>query len=174
METVQAAYEILLQDVATRDRPTARRLALLQILAQERYLTREQLITRVEGKLGKGCFGDAAWEDTFFRDMHVVKQAFQAASCRLTYSRRPGQPGYFLHGQPVISVELSNILVGSVTEVDPVQMAILKKLSFSARFQQGCSISNLARQVVANRLRQRNPNLGLAEAYRQVVHGDQP
>jgi hypothetical protein len=174
METIQNAYETLLQDAATRDRPTARRLALLQILAQERYLTREQLITRVEGTLGKGCFGDAAWEDTFFRDMQVVKQAFQAVSCRLTYSRRPGQPGYFLHSQPAISAELSNILVGSVTEVDSAQMTVLKKLSFSARFQQGCSISNLACQVVANRIRQRNPQISLAEAYRRAASREQP
>lgn len=26
-------------------------------------------MARVEGELGTGCFGDIAWEDTFYRDM---------------------------------------------------------------------------------------------------------
>jgi hypothetical protein len=173
MDTIQAAYEILLKDAATRDRPTARRLALMIILSQERYLTRDQLISRVEARLGWGCFGDSAWEDTFFRDMKVVKQAFQSTSCRLAYSRRPNQPGYYLAGLPAVSSELLNILAGSVLEVDLAQVAILRKLSFPARFQQGCSISNLARQVVANRIHQRNPQISLAEAYRQASSGEQ-
>jgi len=169
---MQAAYEILLEDAATRDRPTARRLALLNILSQERYLTREQLISRVEGRLGWGCFGVLAWEDTFFRDMKVVKQAFHSASCRMAYSRRPQQPGYYLAGLPAVSSELVNILTSSVLEVDTAQVAILQKLSFPARFQQGCSISNLARQIVANRIHQRNPQISLAEAYQQASTGE--
>ncbi len=67
------ATNILLEEAIHRDRTTARRVALVEILLQERFLTREQLIVRVEGKLGKDCFGDAAWEDTFFRDKQVVK-----------------------------------------------------------------------------------------------------
>ncbi len=171
MESLQTAYETLLQDAAARERTTARRLALLQILTQERYLTRAQLISRVEGSLGRGCFGDSAWEDTFFRDMKVVKQAFQSASYRLAYSRHPKQPGYYLAGLPAISSELLSILAGSVLEVDMAQVAILRKLSFPTRFQQGCSISNLARQVVANRIHQHNPQISLAEAYRQASSG---
>jgi len=171
MESLQTAYETLLQDAAARDRTTARRLALLQILTQERYLTREQLISRVEGRLGRGCFGDSAWEDTFFRDMKVVKWAFESASCRLAYSRHPKQPGYYLHGLPAVSNTLSSILMGCVAEVDTAQMAILRNLPKQVRFQQGCSISNLARQVVANRIHQRNPQISLAEAYRQASSG---
>ena len=73
------AADILLQDAIKRDRTTARRAELVQILLHERRLTREQLIARVEGKLGKGCFGESAWEDTFFRDMKLVKRALKAA-----------------------------------------------------------------------------------------------
>ncbi len=83
-----AALDVLFADAIARDRTTARRAALLNILQHERYLTREQLISRVESKLGKRCFGDAAWIDTFFRDMQVVKRALRAASCQLAYSRR--------------------------------------------------------------------------------------
>jgi hypothetical protein len=58
---------------------------------------------------------------------------------------------------------------GSIAEVDPAQIAILKNLSFSQRFQQGCSITNLACQTAAYRIRQRNPQLSLAQAHRQAI-----
>ena len=168
-----AAQEVLLQDAITRDRTTARRAALLNILYQERYLTREQLIVRVEGKLGKGCFGTSAWQDTFYRDMQVVKRALRTAGYQLAYSRSSQRPGYFLRNQPAIGSGLSTILDGCVAEVDHSQIAIYQQLSFEQRFRQGCSISNLACQVVAHRIRQRNPQLGLAEAHRQALQETQ-
>jgi hypothetical protein len=73
------ALELLLADAIDRDRTTARRATLCAILLHERYLTRQQLIVRVEGKLGAGCFGESAWVDTFYRDMQVVKKALRAA-----------------------------------------------------------------------------------------------
>ena len=169
MKISREALEILLNDAANRDRTTARRTTLFKILYQERYLTRDQLIARVEARLGKGCFGVSAWIDTFFRDMQVVKQAMCAAGYQLAYRRGLHQPGYYLRDQPSISVELSVALDGSVAEVDPAQIAILKKLSFQQRFQQGCSTSNLASRVVANRIRQKKPELSLAEAHRLAV-----
>ncbi|HXQ35077.1 MAG TPA: hypothetical protein VN843_13770, partial [Anaerolineales bacterium] len=61
------AQRIILQDAIERELTTARRAALLQILWHERFLTRAQLISRVELKLGRNCFGTSAWEDTFYR-----------------------------------------------------------------------------------------------------------
>ncbi len=171
MDTSPAALEVLLDDAIARDRTTARRAALLNILMHERYLTREQLIIRVECKLGKGCFGDTAWIDTFFRDMQVVKRALRAAGYQLAYSRSLRQPGYYLRGHPPLSSQLSAILDGSIAEVDPSQIAIFKRLSFRQRFQQGYSISNLSRQVVAYRIQQRNPALSPAEADRLAIQG---
>jgi hypothetical protein len=169
MDLHSVAREVLLEDAINRDRITARRAALLQILQQERYLTREQLIVRVEGMLGTGCFGESAWIDTFYRDMKVVKRALRIAGYQVAYSRRVQRPGYYLRDQPSIGSDLSNTLDRSVTEVDPMQMAIFKQLSIRQRFQQGCSISDLARNVVAYRLRERNPHLGLVEAHRQAT-----
>lgn len=160
---------ILLQDAINRDRTTARRAALVKILLKERYLTREQLITRVEVKLGKGCFGDSAWGDTFFRDMQVVKQALRAAGYQPAYSRSSYKSGYYLRNQAAISFDLETILDGCVAGVNPSQIEILKKLTFAQRFQQGYSISNLARNVVAYRIRQRNLNLDAAEAQRLAI-----
>ena len=169
MNVSPAALGVLLDDAIARDRTTARRSALLGILLQERYLTREQLIVRVEERLGKSCFGDSAWEDTFYRDMQVVKRALRAAGWQPAYSRSLQRPGYCLRGQPAVGPELSAALAGSVAEVDPAQVAILKGLTAQQRYQQGCSISNLARQVVANRIRQRHPHLSQPEALRLAV-----
>jgi hypothetical protein len=54
------ALDTILQDAIQRDLTTARRAALLKILWKERYLTRAQLMARVEQRLGKNCFGVSA------------------------------------------------------------------------------------------------------------------
>ena len=156
--------DAILEDASRRDITTARRVALLEILWNERYLTRSQLIARVELRLGKNCFGILAWEDMFYRDMRFVKQAFETAGYQLLYSRKKEQPGYYLEGQPALRSEIQQELKGSATEVDQRQIDIYLKLSFAERFHQGCSISDTARKVVAYRIRQDNPKLSLREA----------
>jgi len=158
--------DVILHDAIQRDVTTARRAALLEILWNERYLTRAQLIARVELRLGENCFGVSAWQDTFFRDMRIAKMAFQAAGYRLLYSRNKQQPGYCLDGQPALSSEFKQILKTSAAEVDQRQIDIYRKLSFAERFYQGCSISDTARKVVAYRIHQENPQLSLIEANR--------
>jgi hypothetical protein len=79
--------DTILHDAMQWDTTTARRVALLEILLNERYLTRSQLIAGVELRLGKNYFEISAWEDIFFRHMRFVKQAFEAAGYRLLYSR---------------------------------------------------------------------------------------
>jgi len=156
--------DVILEDAIRRDLTTARRSKLLEILWNERYLTRAQLIARVELRLVKNCFGISAWEDTFFRDMRFVKQAFETAGYQLLYSRNKQQPGYYLEGQPSLMSEIQQVLKGSAAEVDQRQIDIYRKLSFAERFHQGCSISDTARKVVAYRIRQDNPKLSLMEA----------
>src|SRR5512138_2466553 len=116
-----AMKDALLHDAMHREITTARRVALLEILWNERYLTRSQLIARVEIRLVKNCFGISAWEDTFYRDMRFVKQAFEAAGYQLLYSRKKEQPGYYLDGQPSLSSEIKRVLMGSAAEVDQRQ-----------------------------------------------------
>jgi hypothetical protein len=161
--------EAVFHDAMQRDITTARRAALLEILWHERYLTRSQLIARVELRLGKNCFGVSAWEDTFYRDMRFVKQAFEGAGHRLLYSRNKQQPGYYLDGQPALSAEFKQIFQSSAAEVDQRQLDIYRKLSYAERFYQGCSISDTARKVVAYRIRQDNPKLSLMEANRKAL-----
>lgn len=159
----------LLHDAMQRNITAARRVALLEILWNERYLTRAQLIARVELQLGKNCFGASAWEDTFYRDMCIVKQAFEAAGYRLLYSRNKQRPGYYLDGQPALSSEIKQELKTSAAEVHQRQIDIYRKLSFAERFYQGCSISDTARMVVAYRIRQENPKLSRVEANRMAL-----
>ena len=160
----QKARELILQDAIQRDLTTARRVALLEILWHERYLTRSQLIARVGFRLGQQCFGASAWEDIFFRDMHLVKQAFKAAGYILSYSRNKLQAGYYLQEQPALTHELRQVLRSSAAEVDPRQIDIYRQLSCADRFRQGCLVSDTARNVVAYRIRQENPNLSVQEA----------
>jgi len=165
------AQQTLLEDAIDRDRTTARRACLLRILWRERFLTREDLIARVDGELGKGCFGKAAWDDTFYRDVRVVKQALKADGYRLAYSRSKATPGYYLRGEPRLHANLARALDSSVADVDPAQIAIYHHLSPADRFRQGCSISDTARRAVAYRLQQRQPELSAAEAFRLVGAG---
>jgi hypothetical protein len=164
-----AMKDAILEDAIRRDSTTARRTAVLEILWDERYLTRAQLMSRVELRLGRNCFGISAWEDTFYRDMRFVKQAFEVAGYRLQYSRKKQQPGYYLEGQPALRSEIQQVLKGSAAEVDQRQIDVYRKLSFAKRFHQGCSISDTARKVVAYRIRQKNPRLSIAEANRMAL-----
>jgi hypothetical protein len=161
--------DAILQDAVRRDITTARRTALLETMYNERYLTCMQLISRVELRLGKNCFGISAWEDTFYRDMRFVKQAFEVAGYQVMYSRNKQQPGYYLDGQSSLLPEIKNALKGSVADVDQRQIDIYRKLSFAERFHQGCSISDTARKVVAYRIRQTNARLSAAEANRLAL-----
>jgi hypothetical protein len=163
------AKDFLLQDAIQRDLTTARRIALLEILWNERYLTRAQLIARVELGLERGCFGSAAWQDTFYRDMRIVKKALDIAGYPLLYSRNKQHQGYYLQGQPALSTEFKQILNASAAEVDQRQIDIYHKLSPADRFHQGCSISDTARKVVAYRIRQENPKLSISEANRLAL-----
>ncbi|MEO5886157.1 MAG: hypothetical protein ABIQ77_00705 [Anaerolineales bacterium] len=161
--------EVILQDAIQRDLTTARRASLLQILSNERYLTRAQLMARVELRLGKNCFGASAWEDTFYRDMRVVKRAFQAAGYLLEYNRTREHPGYYLRGQPSLSPQFRQMVRSSAAEADLRQTDIYRKLSPAVRFRQGSSISDAARNVVAYRIRQENPELTMEESIRMAL-----
>lgn len=163
------AIDVTLHDAMQRDITTARRVTLLQILWNERYLTRAQLIVRMEYRLGRNCFGTSAWEDTFYRDMRVVKQAFQAAGYVLEYSRDRKNKGYYLKGQPALSPEFSKMVKASIAEGDQRQIDIYQRLSAADRFRQGCAISDTARNVVAYRIRQENPELTVLEAHRLAL-----
>lgn len=154
------AQQALLEDAALRDRVTARRKLLVEILSRERYLTRLGLMDRVEMVLGKGRFGDKAWEDVFYRDMRAVKNSFQRAGYQLAYSRSQDRSGYYLKGEGEIGQDVAREIAGAVSEVDPGQVVVTRTLSPAERVQQGVSITNLAHRVAAYRRSKGSDGLG--------------
>jgi hypothetical protein len=150
----------LLEDTAQRDLVTARRKLLVELLSRERYLTRSGLMARVAMLLGRGCFGKASWEDVFYRDMRVVRQAFRAAGFELTYSRSKEQPGYYLKGEAALGENTVHQIHGAAAGVDPQQAAITRRLTPAQRAQQGLSITRLAHQVTSFRQTQREAGHG--------------
>ncbi len=154
-------HRVLLENAASRDPVTARRSLLVKILSHERFLDRSDLIARAEMVLGKGCFGDSAWEDVFYRDMRVVKKAFRAAGVELAYSRTTGNTGYYLRGKGAFSANMAQQIQGAVAEVDPRQIEITRDLSPPERVHQGLSITHLAHQVTGYRQKlQEGPHAG--------------
>jgi hypothetical protein len=146
-----------------------RRLELLKILWDERYLTSQQLIIRVTLNLGKNSFGKSVDKAAFYRDMKLLKKAFQAADIKLAYSRRKIRGGYYIIGEPPISEELSLEIKYSAAEVDIRQIEIYNKMTPAERFRQGCAISDLARRVVAYRILIENPGMNMDEANRRAL-----
>jgi len=157
----------LLQGLASRDMTTARRAALLRLVWQESFLTREGLMARVEGLLGRGCFGKDS-RATFFRDMRAVRRFLTQEGHRLLYSRRPGAKGYYVEGRPPLDERLQRLIAGAVAEVDPRQIAIYQRLSPAQRFRQGCSLIEGAERITALQLQRRHPHLSEREAHRWV------
>lgn len=152
--------QALLEDAAQRDLVTARRKLLVEFLARERYLTRAGLMSRVEMVLGRGSFGDTAWDDVFYRDMRAVKKSFRAAGYDLAYSRNKARSGYYLRGEGEIGRSIAQQIKGAVDEIDPKQVEVTRSLSPAERAQQGLSITNLAHQVTAYR-----------QAKERITHG---
>ncbi len=140
----QAVYS-LLQDAASRDRTTARRTALVEILWHERYLSRENLMERVEDHLGEGCFGDSAWEDTFNRDMQAVKEAFALAGSELGYSRKKTLMGYYLRNEARLHPHLRLEIAHSIDEIDLRQLGIYRNLGPAQRIRQALKASEQMR-----------------------------
>ena len=144
----------MLEALAARDLPAARRAALLRLVWRESYLPREGLIFRVEWLLGRGCFGQNP-RRTFYRDMRHVRQVLAVAGHRLRYSRRRGQEGYYVEGRPLLDERLARLIAGSVAEVDPGQISIYRRLSPAQRVWQLAHLSDWLRAANLRRLHRR-------------------
>ncbi len=58
---------------------------------------------------------------------------------------------------------------GAWAEIDPAQMAIIRRFSPAERMRRGFAMSNAVRRVAVYRLRQQWPELSEAEANRMVL-----
>lgn len=86
-------------------------------------------------------------------------------------SQSPG-PSYTCPKPFVVDARIERIIAGAVAEIDPRQIAILRKLTPAQRFQQAVSMIHLAERVSAYRLRLREPELSEDDALRIVRSGD--
>ena len=145
------AQSFLLQDAEKRDRVTARRVYLVRALLRENYLSRETLIRRVEFLMGFKSFEEKSWEDTFYRDMRVVKQALKEAGFEVKYSRRKNESGYYLAGGSRLSIEVKKEIAGAIAELDEEQMKIYKDMSAAQKFYQATSIIDFGKRVSIQR-----------------------
>jgi hypothetical protein len=139
----EAAYA-LLQDAAERDRTTARRAALTEILWHERWLGRGALMERTAQRLGSGCFGESAWEDTFNRDINAVREALSRAGADLAYSRTKGLDGYYLRGQGRLHPDIVAEIARQIVKIDLRQLGIYRALGLPQRVRQALKASEQA------------------------------
>ena len=143
----ETTQRYLLRDAENRDPVTARRSHLAQFLLRERFLTRENLMFRVESLMGFASFGDKSWKDNFYRDMRMVKAALKLAGYEVKYSRHQEKPGYYIFGEASLHPDVKKEIVGALKEIDQEQVEIYKRISPAQKFYQACSIINLAKKV---------------------------
>ena len=73
-------------------------------------------------------------------------------------------PGPKLRQPFVVDARIRQMIAGAVAEIDLAQIAMLRKLTPAERFQQAVAMIGAAERVVAYRLKQRQPNLTVAQA----------
>jgi len=144
-----------------------RRMAMLGILWNESWLTKSALQARVEALLGMDCFGRQP-ALAFARDIRFLRQVLEEAGFHLKYRRSPS-PGYSIVGHPALAPAIEKKLSGAFSEVSPEQAAIFARLTPAERVWQGATLSDQLRTQAARRLMQEQPDLGEAEAHREVL-----
>jgi hypothetical protein len=143
-----------LREAGERDLRSARQMALLRLVWQEAYLTREGLIARVEALLGRGCFGPSP-RATFYRDIAAVRRTLIKGGHRLVFSRQLSGKGYYVQGRPLLDERLRHLISGAVAEVDPQQIAIYRRLGPAQRMWQLAHLSDWLRQTNQRRLQRK-------------------
>ena len=63
---------------------------------------------------------------------------------------------------------IRRIIAGAIAEVDPAQIAILRTMTPAERVRQAVAMIEAGEHAAAHRLRQRQPELSMAEALREV------
>jgi len=153
---------VLLAHQAEQNPVLARRMALLDILCAEAYLTREELIAKVQERLGEDCFGQdavqALWEDM---------RALRAAGMDIRYSRSKGRLGYYLR-TVAVSEEDKRKIRAVFDEIDYRQMAILRSLPPARRTAMVFELCEALRQSIAASVRSRELDIGDEELARRV------
>jgi hypothetical protein len=149
---------------------TLRRGVIARMIWQAAHQRSPGLIANVAYVLGWRIWGDNP-RQTLAADILCLRRAFAAAGHHLAYSNEPGREGLYIRGRPTLDPKFARAIRAAVAEVDPVQMAITRRLTPAQRFAQAVSMIEFVERVGAQRLRQRHPHLSEAEALRLVRQG---
>lgn len=84
------------------DRVASRRAALVDLLADGRPHTREDIWARISAELGKDCWGLRP-DEALLRDLNTLRRG----GIRIAYSRTKGVQGYYLEFPPIVVVRNS-------------------------------------------------------------------
>jgi hypothetical protein len=150
--------------------PALRRSLLARMIWQASYQRSPGLIDNVAYLLGGKVWG-AHPRATLAADLLALRRALAAAGHRLRYSNQSGQKGFYVQGRPPLDPQLVKGICGAMAEVDPAQMAILRRLTPAQRFAQAMSMIEFVHKAGARRLRHRQPSLSEQEALRLARQG---
>jgi hypothetical protein len=150
--------------------PALRRSLIARMIWQASYQRSPGLIDNVAYLLGRQIWGGQP-RTTLASDILALRRALADAGQRLRYSNRPGQKGFYVQGRPPLDAELVQGIYGAMAEVDPAQMAIIRRLTPAQRFAQAMSMIDFVHKVGARRLRHRQPYLSEQEALRLARQG---
>jgi hypothetical protein len=145
------------------DRPALRRSLIARMIWQVSYQRSPGLIDNVAYLLGYKVWGENP-RATLAEDIIILRRALAAEGKLVAFSSRPGQRGFYFRERPTLDGHLEKLMLGAIAEVDPVQMAITRRLSTAERFAQGFSMIAAAERAGAYRLRVRQPHLSEEEA----------
>jgi len=146
----------------------ARRMAIIEVLSDDRPHRREELQKAVEARLGPGCFGQSA-DQTLWVDMRALRRC----GLRIGYSRRPGAEGYFLE-VPAVEVQARP---GDEEPSHPVQTQIYRSLSSADKMRAIFEMFEFALHQARVGTRRRHPDWDDAQVEaeaRRLVTGSKP
>src|SRR5258708_29235777 len=161
----EAIIQSALDEAFQRDRVTARRLTLLNLIWRESHQMQATLIGRTEARLGRGCFGKAS-ALAFRRDMQAIKLILAASGKSLRYSRKAEGAGYYIQGRPELAPEVTRAIHGAAEELDPRQIAAFARLAPGQRLRLAMRLTEDLTATAVRQLLRERPDLNRLEARR--------
>lgn len=146
----------------------ARRAGTIDLLAEGRPLTREDIWTAIEKQLGRPCWGKRP-EETLQRDLRALRRG----GLRIAYSRRKGAEGYYLQ-HPA----LERLPPKPAESIDWQQIVGLRAKSVPEKNQMAVDLIGFALKQKQLLLAEEHPDWPAdrlaAEARQQVLNPERP
>lgn len=147
-----------------QDMVTARRAALVDLLAGGGVYDRETIWETIEAQLGEPCWGKRP-QETLWRDLRVLRRG----GVRIAYSRRSGAVGYYLQ-HPALEAAQSRYQ----KQEDTQSLIGIRNMSPAAKVQQAFNAAAFALEQKRLVLAEQHPQWNVGEidsAARRLVYG---